>query len=36
MSSDERGLPNKVLEEGRTIFGKGATIAKGVGKDGTH
>ncbi len=27
MGSDERGLPDKVLEEGKTIFGKGATIA---------
>ena len=33
MGSDERGLPDKVLEEGKTIFGKGATIAKGVGKE---
>jgi uncharacterized membrane protein len=28
------GITDKVLNEGKSIFGKGTTIAKGVGKDG--
>lgn len=31
---DDKGLTDKVMDEGKTIFDKGATIAKGVGKDG--
>jgi uncharacterized membrane protein len=34
MGNEERGFGDKVVDEGKTIFGKGATIARGVGKDG--
>ena len=34
MGDEERGLTDKVMGEGKSIFGKGTTIAKGVGKDG--
>jgi uncharacterized membrane protein len=34
MSNEEQGLTDRLLGEGKTIFDKGATIAKGVGKDG--
>ena len=34
MGDEERGLTDKVVGEGKSIFGKGTTIAKGVGKDG--
>lgn len=33
MGTDEPGFTDKVMEQGKTIFGKGATIAKGVSKD---
>jgi uncharacterized membrane protein len=34
MGEEERGMGDRVMDEGKSIFGKGATIAKGVGKDG--
>jgi uncharacterized membrane protein len=34
MSDDDKGLTDKVMDEGKSIFGKGTTIAKGVGRDG--
>ncbi len=34
MDDDDKGLTDKVMDEGRSIFGKGTTIAKGAGKDG--
>ena len=34
MGDEERGFTDKVMGEGKSIFGKGTTIAKGVGKDG--
>lgn len=34
MGDEEQGLTDKVMGEGKSIFGKGTTIAKGVGKDG--
>lgn len=34
MGDEERGLTDKVMDEGKSIFGKGTNIAKGIGKDG--
>ena len=34
MGDEERGFTDKVMGEGKSILGKGTTIAKGVGKDG--
>ena len=34
MGTEEKGLTDSVLDEGKSIFGKGATIARGVGQEG--
>jgi uncharacterized membrane protein len=34
VSDEKRGLTDKVLDGGKSIFGKGKNIAKGVGADG--
>ena len=34
VADEERGLTDKVVDEGKSFFDKGKNIAKGVGKDG--